>query len=68
MIAQAAPPSVDISLYVHVPFCTRTCPYCDFYQVRWEADREAAFVEGVLDEARLVRAELGAANEPTVTL
>jgi oxygen-independent coproporphyrinogen-3 oxidase len=53
-------PRAGFSLYVHVPFCTRTCPYCSFYQVRPRAGREAAFVEAVLREAALVGDELDA--------
>jgi oxygen-independent coproporphyrinogen-3 oxidase len=46
------------SLYIHVPFCSRTCPYCDFYQVRHRDERERAFVDAVIREAALVRDEL----------
>jgi oxygen-independent coproporphyrinogen-3 oxidase len=54
-----------VGLYVHVPFCTRTCPYCDFYQVRPSGGREVRFVDALLREAELARAELaGVRGDP----
>ncbi len=36
-------------LYVHVPYCVRKCPYCDFYSIV-DRSRAPAYVDMVLDE------------------
>jgi oxygen-independent coproporphyrinogen-3 oxidase len=40
-------------LYLHVPFCSAICPYCDFAVTRGGPDRRAAYVEAVVSEAGL---------------
>ena len=41
------------SLYIHVPFCARRCPYCDFaVSVNGRADFRAAYVEALKLELR----------------
>jgi oxygen-independent coproporphyrinogen-3 oxidase len=43
----------SVGVYLHVPFCERVCPYCDFAVVaarRLPADREAEYVEALLAE------------------
>lgn len=40
-------------LYVHVPFCARVCPYCDFAVTRGGRERRAAFVRALLREVAL---------------
>ncbi len=53
----------DLSLYVHVPFCTRRCPYCSFYHVRSTPELQSAFVEVLVEE---IQAELGKRPAGTV--
>lgn len=38
-------------LYVHIPYCVRKCPYCDFYSVPDRTDA-GTYVDAVLDELK----------------
>jgi oxygen-independent coproporphyrinogen-3 oxidase len=40
-------------LYIHVPFCRRVCPYCDFAVRTGDAARRERYVEHLLAEARM---------------
>lgn len=50
-----APVRNALGLYVHVPFCARTCDYCAFYQVAPTAAMVREYLEGIAREAELVR-------------
>lgn len=39
-------------VYLHVPFCSALCPYCDFAVVVGRADVHSRYMEAVVDEAR----------------
>ncbi|MEO0559331.1 MAG: radical SAM family heme chaperone HemW [Bacteroidota bacterium] len=52
-------------LYIHVPFCTQRCVYCDFYFVTTSRDTRS-FVRALQIEAEAVGAEYG--DEPLQTV
>ncbi len=39
-------------LYVHVPFCAKRCPYCDFSVVVGRTDETDRYCQAILEEAR----------------
>jgi putative oxygen-independent coproporphyrinogen III oxidase len=45
------PEQIPLSLYVHIPWCVRKCPYCDFnsHVKRTELD-EGAYIHALMDD------------------
>ncbi len=52
--ADAAPVNMDTpgatSLYIHMPFCSHKCHYCDFYSIVDTRDRQDAFARRLVRE------------------
>jgi oxygen-independent coproporphyrinogen-3 oxidase len=46
----------EFGIYVHIPFCSHICPYCDFNTYAGQAGRIPVYVEAIQREAALWRA------------
>ena len=59
--------SEPLSLYVHVPFCRRRCPYCDFYSAACPGDAPDWYVSLIESESRRWSAALCGAGRSVHT-
>jgi len=48
---------VPAGLYIHVPFCTSVCPYCDFAVTLAGEERRQAYLAGIGREAAMAAAD-----------
>lgn len=37
-----------IGLYIHVPFCAKKCPYCDFYSLKYNEEDVLKYIDAVI--------------------
>ncbi|MEA1947588.1 MAG: radical SAM family heme chaperone HemW [Thermodesulfobacteriota bacterium] len=45
---------MDAGLYIHIPFCLKKCPYCDFYSIT-DTSLHPAFMDALVSEMRITR-------------
>jgi coproporphyrinogen III oxidase-like Fe-S oxidoreductase len=54
-------------LYVHIPFCRDTCPFCPYYKVKAVPGATEGFLRSLLTEIRIVSDELGIGTRRNAT-
>lgn len=48
-----------VGVYVHVPFCGKKCPYCDFYSLPWRKDQAERYTQALLRNFQRFREKHG---------
>ena len=49
----------NIGIYIHIPFCVKKCPYCDFYSIKYEnkSNLQKQYVEALEEEIKTYKAQ-----------
>lgn len=48
-----------LGVYIHIPFCAKKCPYCDFYSVRYNKDTVSSYIDALVRNFRAFYEENG---------
>ena len=60
------PEDAPLGIYLHIPFCTRICPYCDFNTYAHQEQLIPDYVEALVGELDLTRREIGPRPAQTI--
>lgn len=56
----------NTGIYIHIPFCLRKCPYCDFYSIASHDERlRERFVKALVSEIEAAGKKYGSRSEKT---
>lgn len=55
-----------LGLYIHVPFCLKKCPYCDFYSVKLENDLLYGYIKALKNEITKWGKNLKSSSNPKI--
>ncbi len=61
-----SPPDAPYGIYLHIPFCGRICPYCDFNRYVHQEHLVPSYVDALIGEIALTRAEIGPLRAETI--
>lgn len=48
-----------VGVYIHIPFCRRKCPYCDFYSIGYSEEKADIYTEKVCSAVRYFSESIG---------
>jgi oxygen-independent coproporphyrinogen-3 oxidase len=68
MIIAPSPSDAPVGIYIHVPFCTHICPYCDFNTYAGKDDLIPRYVDAVVRELEMRAGEVGGRPASTIYL
>jgi oxygen-independent coproporphyrinogen III oxidase len=66
MITAPAPLDAPFGIYIHIPFCSHICPYCDFNTYAGKDNLVPRYVDSVVRELEMRADETG--NRPAATI
>ena len=60
--------SLDLGLYIHIPFCVKRCHFCAFYLVMQEENRIERFLHALEHEIAIYAAQLRGTGQRVSTV